>query len=440
LSRYVLTLLAAVLLPFPGAGRLAAQELAIHLEPDRTESGPGGEFLLVCRLENPHYVPVVAYQLYIGYDASKVEPLGVTWPDDAVLGEGKYSAGVFDGHSGAVFERWRDRVGTDVVSVSGFTTDPTPFSGEGVLCLVRFRVSEAAGSSVLNFVLDPGPYWSFSGAFGAEGGSIPVRWEIGSLRLSAVAPVRNLQCLRNGEAVDLSWDPPAAAVDGIEVERNGEVLTTLPADGVSFTDHSAPLGVNAYHVVTVSGGEKGPAETCEVEVVLDGPQDVGCVFDGTKVSLRWTLPYEFSYLDLYRNDVFLVRVDGEATEYVDSDPPVGESAAVYSIVGVLGGHRSEPGSCTVDLSGGEGIFLRGDANVDGRRVMSDAIVLLRYLFSGGSLSCLDAADFDDNGRLQITDAVALLGWLFKGGTPPPPPNDAPGPDPTPDSLSCIDGL
>ncbi len=81
------------------------------------------------------------------------------------------------------------------------------------------------------------------------------------------------------------------------------------------------------------------------------------------------------------------------------------------------------------------IFLRGDANGDGRLTVSDARVILLHLF-GGPLSCEDAGDVDDDGKLAVTDAIRLLGYLFAGGVPPEPPFPEPGPDPTNDSLVC----
>ena len=83
-------------------------------------------------------------------------------------------------------------------------------------------------------------------------------------------------------------------------------------------------------------------------------------------------------------------------------------------------------------------FLRGDVNFDEDRNISDAIVVLSYLFLGGSVpGCLDAADTDDTGRLDLSDAVYLLNFLFLGGATPPEPGDC-GLDPTDDGLSCAE--
>ena len=67
----------------------------------------------------------------------------------------------------------------------------------------------------------------------------------------------------------------------------------------------------------------------------------------------------------------------------------------------------------------------------------DPVALLEFLFGGaGALRCPDAADADDDGRLTITDAVVLLDFLFQSGEGPAAPSPDPGPDPTDDALGC----
>lgn len=83
-------------------------------------------------------------------------------------------------------------------------------------------------------------------------------------------------------------------------------------------------------------------------------------------------------------------------------------------------------------------FVRGDVVEDRRIDITDAIAILNYLFATGSLTCLDAADIDDNSELQITDPIVLLTWLFLVGEQPSPPFPRAGVDPTPDHLGCRD--
>lgn len=82
-------------------------------------------------------------------------------------------------------------------------------------------------------------------------------------------------------------------------------------------------------------------------------------------------------------------------------------------------------------------FRRGDADADGLTNVTDAVVVLTYLFIGGAApGCLDACDANDTGTIDLTDGVYLLGFLFLGGPPPPEPFASCGPDPTGDTWSC----
>ena len=80
-------------------------------------------------------------------------------------------------------------------------------------------------------------------------------------------------------------------------------------------------------------------------------------------------------------------------------------------------------------------FIRGDANVDGRVDISDALSLLEELFlaGAGSEPCADAADVNADRRIDITDPVYLLDALFLSGAPVPAPFPACG---SADGLGC----
>jgi hypothetical protein len=82
-------------------------------------------------------------------------------------------------------------------------------------------------------------------------------------------------------------------------------------------------------------------------------------------------------------------------------------------------------------------FIRGDANADLATDISDGIGILRHLFLGSTIDCLESADADGSGAEEVTDAIFLFNFLFAGGAPPPAPfpecGQAPGGGP---SLGC----
>ncbi|MBI4604172.1 MAG: VCBS repeat-containing protein [Planctomycetes bacterium] len=74
------------------------------------------------------------------------------------------------------------------------------------------------------------------------------------------------------------------------------------------------------------------------------------------------------------------------------------------------------------------LFHRGDPNGDGNGDISDAILVLGFLFLGTERpSCFEAADFNNDASVDISDAIAELGYLFLGGPPAAPPGPPPAP-------------
>ncbi len=82
------------------------------------------------------------------------------------------------------------------------------------------------------------------------------------------------------------------------------------------------------------------------------------------------------------------------------------------------------------------LFRRGDLNVDNAVNLADVVMLLTYLFSDASVSCLSSGDINDDSVCNLADPVGLLAYLFADGVEPAVPFRACGADPTPDSLGC----
>jgi len=69
----------------------------------------------------------------------------------------------------------------------------------------------------------------------------------------------------------------------------------------------------------------------------------------------------------------------------------------------------------LDLPGAKDV---GDVDQNGKIDITDAIVLLNYLFLGGPRPRLRPADADLSRSLELTDAVVILEYLFRGGRRP----------------------
>jgi uncharacterized repeat protein (TIGR01451 family) len=91
------------------------------------------------------------------------------------------------------------------------------------------------------------------------------------------------------------------------------------------------------------------------------------------------------------------------------------------------------------------LFVRGDSDSNGSINLTDGVVPLLFLFSGGAAPiCMDATDANDSGAIEITDAIIIFSWLFTGGAAPVAPSplspgyerEECGDDLTDDDIGC----
>ena len=145
----------------------------------------------------------------------------------------------------------------------------------------------------------------------------------------------------------------------------------------------------------------------------------------------FSLREEFTPLELTANETHSLAIDfapvevGQATGTLtfESDDPHAPSTEIALFAA---------GIVLWDVP-----FARGDSNGDGELDISDAVYVLRFLFSGGiAPSCEKTADSNDSGEADVSDVVYYLANRFQGGPPPPDPFRECGLDPTPDELDC----
>ena len=125
-----------------------------------------------------------------------------------------------------------------------------------------------------------------------------------------------------------------------------------------------------------------------------------------------------------------IRDRGYSMVNVDPDAPVeslGEAASWRPSELPLGTPGVHPGG---EPEPAGGLQLGGDLDQDGGLSITDAVILLRFLFQadGIRLPCgvngLEEEgnqillDNDGSGSVNITDAVHMLSFLFQGGGPP----------------------
>lgn len=174
-----------------------------------------------------------------------------------------------------------------------------------------------------------------------------------------------------------------------------------------------------------------PMSTIVCAVVLDSQSPfTGAVIPPGPVRTLAGLYYDVPAGLPVGSSTEVVMVNGLGVDNIFS-PGVGASIYPYLLAGRV----------TVVDPAGAVLFKRGDANRNGSIDIADAIYVLAFLFSGGSMpSCPDSADANDSGAVDIADAIFMLTYLFNQGPSPPYPFPSVGLDPTPDGLGPCTAL
>lgn len=140
------------------------------------------------------------------------------------------------------------------------------------------------------------------------------------------------------------------------------------------------------------------------------------------------VPYEVSSYgtEIYRIHAVAGQTPGETALSFFAWSSFGESS-----VGVVKVTIADP---SVPETPG---LMRGDVNLDASCNLTDAILMLDYLYLGNfDAPCADSCDVDDSGSVNLADAVNLLSGLFGGGFPL---DDTCQLDSTEDNLAeCLD--
>lgn len=219
--------------------------------------------------------------------------------------------------------------------------------------------------------------------------------------------------------------------DGYDEHSSGPEEITAAGDRLFFTADVPGYGRELWVLPKLSE-QAFPVFRVDPEGCQDGHTfffDGSASFSGEAariVSYRWRLWVS----ELFPREP---EFEGPTLAY---EPPEGTYALARAALTV----RTDRG---FERNSGEKTFCRafpyrrGDANADGRIDISDPISILAYVFVGGQLNCLRAADADGTATLNPADAVGLLYHLFQGGRPPVPPYPDCGIDPSALGLGCL---
>jgi hypothetical protein len=226
----------------------------------------------------------------------------------------------------------------------------------------------------------------------------------------------------NGYWSELAWPFLDAMEADPNAQRGAELKGKIASGSRAVKEMLQPLADIEFMITTNNGMD---FETEEITVELHGQAGIQVDALVVRVNDSESRPFDVDW------DRELVT-EWTGTVYLHAETNVIKVFGFDSTGNVL-----DTAQITVVTSGSPSPpFIRGDARIDGRLNMSDAITVLLHLFRGQSLPCRDAADVDDDGSIRIDDALAILGYLFLRGQAPQSPFPKPGRDPTEDDLDC----
>ena len=197
------------------------------------------------------------------------------------------------------------------------------------------------------------------------------------------------------------WDAYLAAIENAD-SIIGELWTTLQSDP-DYADNTVMLITNDHgrHTTNFQGHGDGCNGCRQIECLAIGP--------GIRTGLISTIPRTTP--DIAPT---LARLLGAEAQF--------SSGEIMTEI-------LEPG-----------MFLRGDANMDGALDLADVVTNLGVLFQGMPSTCHAALDNNDDNSLDVADPIHLLTHLFQGGPLPSLPYPNCGVDPTGATLGCAGHL
>jgi hypothetical protein len=247
-------------------------------------------------------------------------------------------------------------------------------------------------------------------------------------RLRGTAPTRfaELAFVRNEEQLSLpiTWIGTTTWSVLIPIQGGENRFEVL-----GFNDNGALLGSFSFRVLSATGWLP--------PIVTDVAPKSGKADGGTQVTITG---------DQFQSGARVFFGSAEATQVsvaslneIRATTPAGTGKVAVRVTNLDSQSNELPSAFEYLLPV---TFVRGDPSLDGRVDISDPIKILGYLFLGDNISCLDAADFENNGVIDISDPIAELNFLFASGAGPAAPYPGPGEDlETPaDRLDCAKGL
>ena len=158
--------------------------------------------------------------------------------------------------------------------------------------------------------------------------------------------------------VRLTWSSPVPYLS-VFVSRNQQAPVELPGTAMLYHDFHPPRGeISTYNVWAVSlRGVPSRRVRCDVFVpplIVPPVHDLRCALldtnaAGLVVALDWHNATRYDSILIRRDNAFLRTLPGDATRFVDRQPPQG--VRWYEVIGQVGDRQSPSAECRVVVPG-----------------------------------------------------------------------------------------
>ncbi|MEM7230661.1 MAG: hypothetical protein AAF517_00715 [Planctomycetota bacterium] len=160
----------------------------------------------------------------------------------------------------------------------------------------------------------------------------------------------DLACTLAGDKIEktLTWKNPLT-YSSIRIERNGDVLATLPGDATSYVDRDVIAGDVEYKIFGVLAGADSVPAVCIIPVGVLSPINFQCIVEDGDVALTWVHrhPTPLDGTRIYRDGDLIATLTGNDRSYRDVAPPPGPHT--YEIEAFVGGESSRRVECAVNI-------------------------------------------------------------------------------------------
>ncbi|MFN0060257.1 MAG: dockerin type I domain-containing protein [Planctomycetota bacterium] len=163
----------------------------------------------------------------------------------------------------------------------------------------------------------------------------------------ACLPVTSLVCTPTASSVQMSW-VLGDIYSQIRILRGGTLIATRPGTATTYTDTTAPAGMNNYQVIgDAPAGVSAPAATCSASVPCDAVTGLACTLVGLNAQLTWALGDTYSLqIRVVRDGALIATLGGTATSYTDVGVPAGPHN--YQVIGECGAGLAAPAAtCSI---------------------------------------------------------------------------------------------